>query len=301
MAKQGCRLWFIGFAGALFGLSSGSPGAQAAPIRVVASTQSLVELVQIVGGPDVVVQGVLQQGENPHALSPRLVPGARGQWTEMSWVVRNGLGLEDAWLGPLQAAQADPALRKGGVKDWDASRSANLLAPPAGGPRLGENHPTSNPHFLLDPRNGIRVAEALVKALSQADPAHAAGYAARFQEFRKKREAQIQNWQKRLKSWNGKVAVTDHAHLTYLWSWLGVSAEATLEIAPGHPATPEHLEKLVQEMKSRQVKVFFLQSGSPEGLARAITRRTRAKATSIDPSGQESQWDRLIEILAKSP
>ncbi len=291
----------MGFSGALSGLLSSAALAQAAPIRIIASTPGLVELVQVVGGPDVLVQGVLQAGEDPHTLSPRLQPGARGQWKDTVLVVRNGLGLEDAWLGPLQAAQAEPGLRKNGERDFDASRSASLLAPPEGGPRLGENHPSSNPHFLLDPRNGIRVAEALAKALSQVDPAHSAGFTERFQKFQKKRDAQIQSWQSRLKSWSGKVAVTDHAHLTYLWAWLGVSAQATLELAPGHPPTPAHLEKLVQEMKKRQVKVFFFESGRPESLARVIARRTRAKALGIDPSGRESQWEPLIETLAKAP
>jgi ABC-type Zn uptake system ZnuABC Zn-binding protein ZnuA len=201
----------------------------------------------------------------------------------------------------LQAAQVDPLLRKNGERDFDASRNASLLAPPEGGPRLGENHPSSNPHFLLDPRNGIRVAEALEKALSQVDPTHSAGYVERFRQFQKKREAQLQAWQSRLKSWSGKVAVTDHAHLTYLWAWLGVSAQATLELAPGHPPTPAHLEKLVQEMKKRQVKVFFFESGRPESLVRVIARRTQAKALGIDPSGRESQWEPLIEALAKAP
>jgi ABC-type Zn uptake system ZnuABC Zn-binding protein ZnuA len=201
----------------------------------------------------------------------------------------------------LQAAQVDPLLRKNGERDFDASRNASLLAPPERGPRLGENHPSSNPHFLLDPRNGIRVAEALEKALSQVDPTHSAGYVERFRQFQKKREAQLQAWQSRLKSWSGKVAVTDHAHLTYLWAWLGVSAQATLELAPGHPPTPAHLEKLVQEMKKRQVKVFFFESGRPESLVSVIARRTRAKALGIDPSGRESQWEPLIEALAKAP
>lgn len=301
MATKGRRFWFIGFSGALGGLFSGALLAQAAPIRVIASTPGLVELVQVVGGPDVLIQGVLQAGQDPHSLSPRLQAGSRGQWKDTVLVVRNGLGLEDAWLGPLQAAQVDPLLRKNGERDFDASRNASLLAPPEGGPRLGENHPSSNPHFLLDPRNGIRVAEALEKALSQVDPTHSAGYVERFRQFQKKREAQLQAWQSRLKSWSGKVAVTDHAHLTYLWAWLGVSAQATLELAPGHPPTPAHLEKLVQEMKKRQVKVFFFESGRPESLVRVIARRTQAKALGIDPSGRESQWEPLIEALAKAP
>ena len=64
--------------------------------------------------------------------------------------------------------------------------------------------------------------------------------------------------------------------------------------------TPDEL-KLVQEMKKRQVKVFFFESGRPEGLARVIARRTRAKALGVDPSGRESQWEPLIETLAKAP
>lgn len=300
-AKRGWRVGFMAFWGAISLFLSGAPEAQATPICVVASTPALVELVQGVGGPDVVVLGVLKPGEDPHALSPRLLPEARGLWKDCRLVVRNGLGLEDAWLGPLQAAQVDPGIRKGGERDFDASQRAVLLSPPEGGPRLGENHPSSNPHFLLDPRNGIRVAEGLVKALSQVDSEHSAGFSERFQQFQKKREAQIQAWQRRLKSWSGKVAVTDHAHLTYLWSWLGVSAQATIEVAPGHPATPEHVERLVQEMKKRAVRVLFVEAGRPQNLAKALSRRTKAQVIAVDPSGRESQWEGLVETLAKAP
>jgi zinc/manganese transport system substrate-binding protein len=138
--------------------------AAAQPVPVVAAENFYGDLARQVGGDGVAAESILSNpDQDPHLFeaSPsvaRALAGAR-------IVIENGADY-DPWMAKLLAAGRGPAGRQVVVV-------ADLVGKHAG----------DNPHLWYDPATMPAVARALAAALDTADPAGAAGYDARLQDF----------------------------------------------------------------------------------------------------------------------
>ena len=88
-------------------------------------------------------------------------------------------------MAQLRAAR-NGAVLPGGRGHLDASRSIEPLDVPAGtvDRAMGDVHPFGNPHYLLDPMNGLRVAGAIRDALEALRPDARVGFTERYEAFR---------------------------------------------------------------------------------------------------------------------
>ena len=80
----------------------------------------------------------------------------------------------------------------------------------------------------------------------QLDPDNAENYQQNFEEFSKKWNAAIDNWEKRARPLRGKRVIVHHKSWVYLQDWLGLEEVATLEPVPGVPPTATHLSDLLE-------------------------------------------------------
>jgi ABC-type Zn uptake system ZnuABC Zn-binding protein ZnuA/ABC-type Mn2+/Zn2+ transport system permease subunit len=136
------------------GGSSSSTDPGDGPVRVVATTPQVADIVKQVGGDAVSVTTLLPAGADPHDYEPK--PKAVAAIADAGVVFRSG-GDIDAWLLPaVKAASANSA-------PVDLSRSAVLL--PTGG--SGESF---NAHWYLAPENLSRATQRVRDALVKADP-----------------------------------------------------------------------------------------------------------------------------------
>jgi ABC-type Zn uptake system ZnuABC Zn-binding protein ZnuA len=186
-------------------------------------------------------------------------------------------------------------VQPGGPGYLDASTAITPLEVPAGSVdrSMGDVHPYGNPHYLLDPLNGLKVAAAIRDKLSQLRPADAAYFAGRYDAFRRHvaeglvgatlagkydaeklatlyefgkldkfldgsgERAQLGGWLGRMAAHRGAKVVDDHRMWPYFARRFGVEIVGDLEPKPGIPPTTSHLTELVGQMKAEGVKAII--------------------------------------------
>jgi zinc/manganese transport system substrate-binding protein len=137
--------------------------AHAAPLAVVAAENVYGDVAAQIGGPDVTVTSILQRpGQDPHLFEASA--SAARALADADITIEEGGGY-DPWMDSLLAASPRSGRR---------SLVVAALMHKAGG----------NPHLWYDPATMPVVAAAMAQAMAAAaDPAHAAGFAARRDRF----------------------------------------------------------------------------------------------------------------------
>jgi zinc/manganese transport system substrate-binding protein len=107
----------------------------------------------------------------------------------------------------------------------------------------GDVHPGGNPHIQLDPRNILKVGEALAARLAQVDPAGAAAYKANLARFAERWKAAMARWEQAAAPLKGVPVWVQHRSFPYLADWLGLKelgrwspSRASRRAAPSSPA-----------------------------------------------------------------
>lgn len=171
------------FAATLVAISSASGEEK---IRFVSTLTDLRAITEAVGG-DLVEGSALCAGrQDPHFVDPK--PTFLVRLREAELFVVNGLDLEIGWVPPLLDGARNPRLLRGAPGHLDASKSVPVLEIPAAGTTRAEGdvHPFGNPHYLLDPLNGLEAARAIAAKLRELRPASAEQIAARLRSFEKR-------------------------------------------------------------------------------------------------------------------
>ena len=257
----------------------GSQAAHAA-LRVVASTPDVADMTRQIGGDLVEVVTIAEGSQDPHKVPVK--PSFVTKLNRADAVVVNGLGLEHAFLPALMEVAANPKILPTGPGYIDASVHIEPLEVPTSQNReQGELHPLGNPHFSLDPVRGKLMAKAIAEGLSRVDPPHAAAYQAGLERFDQLLDRKIGEWETLAAPLRGVKAVSYHQDLVYLADRYGLVMVDTIETKPGVPATPAHLESLVEAMKREQVKLVIREIAYEMPLAQTVADRTGARVATI--------------------
>jgi len=136
-------------------------GAAEEPLHVCATVPDLGDLIRIVGGDQVDVKVFAKGGEDPHMVEAK--PSFIKELARADLLVLVGMELEIGWVPALLKNARNAAVLPGGRGYLDVSTVIRPLEVPATAVdrSMGDVHPTGNPHFLLDPINGLRVAAAI--------------------------------------------------------------------------------------------------------------------------------------------
>ncbi len=149
------------------------PLAPGEPLRVVATTTIVGDVVAQVGGEAIELTVLLRPGQDPHTYHPR--PGDLAAIAEAHVVFVNGLGLE---------AFLDDVLRSAGGDRPVVTVSEGIV------PRQHPRNPEQpDPHVWFDVRNVMVWVDNIEAALSALDPAHAEVYRASAAAYREELES----------------------------------------------------------------------------------------------------------------
>src|SRR2546427_3634529 len=151
------------------------PPAQAAgKIQIVTATSDLAALAQEVGGDRVEVESIARGYQDPHFVEAK--PSFLLKLRRADLLIVVGLELEIGWLPPLITQSTNPKIQVGAPGYLDASRFAKILEIPTGQVTRAEGdvHPLGNPHYWLNPENGLRIAKGVQNKLSEMRPSDAA-------------------------------------------------------------------------------------------------------------------------------
>ncbi len=258
----------------------------AAPLQVVATLPSLAAIAKEVGGPLVQVEALTSPHQDPHYADAK--PSLIVTLNRADAVIVNGLELEVGWLPPLLQQARNGKIQKGTPGYIDAAASVQLLGVPKGviDRAMGDVHPGGNPHFLIDPRAGARVAVAIGQGLGRLDAAHAATYqqnaAALAQKLTALAKAETARFAQLPPA--RRTLVAYHDSLLYLVDWLGLRQIATLEPRPGIAPNPQHVAEVLQQMKAAAVPVIAQEAFYPENTSKTVSKLAGAKLVSL-PGG----------------
>lgn len=226
-----------------------------AAINILACEPEWGALAQELGGELVSVYNATHALQDPHRIEAKPSLLARARNADL--LACTGAGLEAGWLPILLRQSGNPRIQPGKPGYFEATRHVRMLEIPARLDRAeGDVHAGGNPHIQTDPRNIALVAAALARHLAEADPANAARYQARHQDFSRRWQAALTRWNKQAEPLRGTAIVVQHKGFPYLQDWLGLKQVATLEPKPGAEPSSGHLAEVLAGLQYQPARMI---------------------------------------------
>jgi zinc/manganese transport system substrate-binding protein len=292
----------------VFGGILPAPARAASKLNVVTATTDLAALAQEVGGDRIDVESIARGYQDPHFVEAK--PSFLLKLRRADLLVVIGLQLEIGWLPPLITQSGNPKIQVSAPGYLDASQFAEILEIPttAVTRAMGDVHPLGNPHYWLDPQNGLRIARGIQQKLAELRPGDAAYFEQRFQAFSQRLQQAEQRWDEQMKPLRGRKVVTYHRSWPNFAKRFGLDVVGYVEPRPGIPPSPGHTVELIQMMRREKVKVILVEPYFDLKTPNAVARETGAKVVVLMPSvGGEKEitdyfklFDYDIALLTKA-
>ena len=285
-----------------------APARAASKLNVVTATTDLAALAQEVGGDRIDVESIARGYQDPHFVEAK--PSFLLKLRRADLLVVIGLQLEIGWLPPLITQSGNPKIQVSAPGYLDASQFAEILEIPTTQVTraMGDVHPLGNPHYWLDPQNGLRIARGIQQKLAELRPGDAAYFEQRFQAFSQRLQQAEQRWDEQMKALRGRKVVTYHRSWPNFAKRFGLDVVGYVEPRPGIPPSPGHTVELIQMMRREKVKVILVEPYFDLKTPNAVARETGAKVVVLMPSvGGEKEitdyfklFDYDIALLTKA-
>jgi zinc/manganese transport system substrate-binding protein len=244
-----------------------------ADLNVFATVPEWAALAREIGGDKLRVYSATTAFQDPHRIEAR--PSLLAQTRRADLVVAAGADLETAWLPLVLRDSGNAAIQPGRPGYFEAAAQVRRLDVPAVVDRAhGDVHAAGNPHIHLDPRNVLRVGEALSARLAELDAANAAAYRAGYAAFATRWQAAVARWEKEAAPLKGTPVLVHHASFAYLSQWLGLVEVGTLEPKPGIEPTASHLGALLAQQQAKPARMVLRTAYQPDGPSRWIAGKT---------------------------
>jgi zinc/manganese transport system substrate-binding protein len=219
--------------------------AQAA-LNVLSTVPEWAALAQEIGGDKVRVASATTALQDPHHIDARPSLIARARTADL--LIATGAELEVGWLPVVQRESGNPRIQSGQPGYFEAAGLVRMLEVPSRLDRAdGDVHAAGNPHIQTDPRNFLKVGEALAVRMAELDPANASSYRASYAAFAERWRAQIARWEVQAAPLKSVAVVSQHKAWPYLFDWLGLREVATLEPKPGIEPSLAHLARVREQ------------------------------------------------------
>ena len=304
--------------------------ARAEPLRVAATTPDLASLVESVGGDAVEVTFFVRGGQDPHFVEAR--PSFIRVLSRSDLFVRVGLQLEAGWVPALVRSARNGRILPGAPGNLDASTVIPRLGVIGGivDRSMGDVHAEGNPHYLVDPLNGIRVARAIRDRLVELRPELEEPFRANtavFEEALLSRlvgeawvadygaaalaeamlagarpdgadKSRIGGWLGAMRPHRGRAVVADHDLWPYFAERFGIKVAAFLEPLPGITPTTKHLAEVVRLMQAKEIRVILSASYFHPRYARKVAKATGARVVEMaNQVGARDGVDDYLEMI----
>jgi len=266
-----------------FALCAPPAGAES-KLYIMTATTDLAALAQEIGGDKVEVESIARGYQDPHFVEAK--PSFLLKLRHADLLIVVGLELEIGWLPPLISQSTNPKIQVGAPGYFDASRFARILEIPTGVVTRAEGdvHPLGNPHYWLDPDNGLRIAKGIQNKLSEMRPNDAAYFAQRYDAFEQRLKQAQQRWIADMKPYAGRKIVTYHRSWPNFAEHFGLNVVGYVEPRPGIPPSPQHTVELIGMMKRDGVKVIIVEPYFDLKTPNAIARDTGGQVLVLMPS-----------------
>jgi len=269
-----------------------------AAITIGASLPDFASIASYVGGEHVEPFSIVRSTADPHAVE--VLPTYMVRVARADIYLKVGLGL-DQW-----ADQIIEGARNSKLKIVNCSTHISVLERPTGkvDASMGDLHPDGNPHYWLDPDNGVRIAEEIADALIAVDAAHAEAYRKNLERFRSEAEQKTLAWKIEADKIANHSIVTYHSSWSYFAHAFGFDIAAKIEPVPGIPPSASHLVTLVSTIRQDKIHVIIQEPYFSEDGANYLARETGVTVTKLSPSCADvsatsyfAHFDQIIAAL----
>jgi zinc/manganese transport system substrate-binding protein len=253
-------------------------------IKVVTTTQDTKSIAQLIGGDKVEVFAIATGYQNPHFVDPK--PSYITKLTEANLFVTLGLDLESGWSPSLLTSSRNTKIQKGSPGYVDASVGVTLMQVPSSINRAeGDIHIFGNPHYWLDPLNGKVIARNICNGLERVSPENKAFFEANLKAFDDQIDLRMKAWSSMMAGFKGSKVIAYHNEWCYFENRFGLQIVDFLEPKPGIPPTPSQLVKIINEVKTNNIKVIitspYFTSSSSDVVSKQTGAKTLVLATSV--------------------
>jgi ABC-type Zn uptake system ZnuABC Zn-binding protein ZnuA len=266
-----------------------------AKVRVVASTTDLASITELVGGDNVNVESLVRGGQDPHFVE--LLPSHMLKVARADVYLMVGLDL-DYW-----APQIIDGSGNGKLVIVDCSQSVTPLQVPTTrvDASMGDIHLRGNPHYWLDPDNGLAIAHTIAAALKRVDPKNVEAYDAGVQRFADRLDAKKREWQPIADRIKGKEIIAYHNSWPYFSNAFGVEIVGFIEPKPGIAPSPSHTAQLIAMAQERNIRVIgrepYFSDRTPKAIARDTGSTVVKMSTSVGGVKAAKDYFSLFDAL----
>jgi zinc/manganese transport system substrate-binding protein len=256
----------------LFLLIAAAAPVSAETISVVTTTTDLAAIVKAVGGERVSVESISKGYQDPHFVEAR--PSFMRLLNRARVLFSVGLQLEIGWL-PLLAQGA----RNPGLVQVELSEGITVLERPAGpvSRAQGDVHPEGNPHYWLDPRNGVPIARSVARELKALAPSDGAYFDQKLKVFETDLDNKRKTWEQRMAPLRETPLVAYHKQFEYLAQWLGLSIIDYVEDKPGIPPAPQHVAGLIKTMQQKKITALLVANFTSPTIPQSVADKAGAR------------------------
>lgn len=246
------------------------------PIRAVATTGMVADVVRNVGGERVTVQQLMRAGVDPHLY--KATEGDALRLAEADVIFYSGLHLE-ARLGDILERISESGWRTVAVAD--AIPEAERLTPEA-----FKGYP--DPHVWMDVKLWLYTIDPVRDSLSEMDPDHAALYHANAEAYRARLVALEEYVQARVSELppERRVLVTAHDAFNYFARGYDFEVFAPQGISTVTEAGIRDIQRTIEVLVSRNVPSLFVESTISPDIVEAVREGARARGHAVTIGGQ---------------
>lgn len=290
------------------------------PIRVVATLPIYAEIVEAIGGDQVVVSSIADPAEDAHFVRPK--PSFALDIRRADVFITTGLDLE-LWVPALLDRAGNARVSEGGRGYITTYGGAELLDVPTSADRsAGDIHLYGNPHLFTDPLNVAQIARNINAGLKRVAPDRAALFDAglaryidrihrslfgndlvdllggetleqlarqgRLFDFLETQQYQdhplmtrLGGWLARGQAFRGEQMICYHKNWAYFENRFGVECADYIEAKPGIPPTPGHVAQLIARMQDEGIHVLFAANYFDRSKVETVGRRAGARVVMV--------------------
>jgi zinc/manganese transport system substrate-binding protein len=249
-------------------------------LKVFACEPEWASLAETIGGDKVKVYSATGGRQDPHYIEAR--PSLIAKTRRADLLFCTGAELETGWLPVLMRRAGNPRILPGKLGYLMAADQLPLLEKPQSLDRSrGDVHAAGNPHVHLNPHNILKVAEVLTQRLQQLDEDHRDFYQSSLDSFSERWQQAMADWEKQAETLKGKAFAVHHKSWIYLADWLQLDMSLALEPFPGVPPSAEHLSRLLDISRQKNIQRIVYSSHSNPRAAKWLAERSGIPAVEL--------------------
>lgn len=263
---------------------------------IVATQKPFALLVSELAGETVDLKQLIPDGASPHEFS--LAWSGRRQLHEADLIVWGGAGLEPQLAGVIAELPAERVLDTSRVvRHWVMASDCSHRGADEHDHDISHEHSGAidereycrDPHFWLDPRNMLRVADAVRTRLDAMPAIVAEPLADNWQHLMERIAVVDQQAEAALLPLQDRYYVVEHDAYNHFSQRYGLTQPGFLRVGHGMPIGPRSLARLIARA---DIVCVYTEPEYSADLAQRLARRTGARLAELDPLGSRISLER---------